>query len=419
MNLRARTGPLIFCLALSSAWGEEASSPSLFDPHRSPLGAKPDWSLLDAYQRTISLEEFQRLLDHNYAASPEAYEEWIDVREDHAQIVLSSADSEERYRLEFSRRPAGRPPVRYWRPRWGLPRLEDSDKPLEGVRIGIDPGHIGGDYAKKEGRYFKLGSGKPVMEGAMVLEVAELLKDGLERMGATVLPVRRGPQPVTLKRPADFKDLARDIIRFRGEAPTQLAVGRRADQLFYRASEIRARAGKFNRSLHPDMVLCLHFNAESWGNPVRPSLVRGNHLHVLVNGCCGAGEIALDDVRFEMLLKLLQRCYYEEVAIASKVADGLSAATGLRAFVYGGKNAKPVNANPYVWTRNLLANRVYRCPVVFLEPYVMNNRETYKRVQEGDYPGIREVAGEVRFSIYREYAAGVVAGVVDYYSKRL
>ena len=73
--------------------------------------------------------------------------------------------------------------------------------------------------------------------------------------------------------------------------------------------------------------------------------------------------------------------------------------------------AQAVGGNPYVWARNLLANRLYRCPVVFLEPYVMNSQEVWERVQAGDYEGERVIAGSLRKSIYREYADALAAYV--------
>ena len=72
--------------------------------------------------------------------------------------------------------------------------------------------------------------------------------------------------------------------------------------------------------------------------------------------------------------------------------------------------------NEYLWARNLLANRIFECPVVYLEPYCMNNAETYARIQAGDYDGEREIAGKVRRSIFREYADAIVAGARAYYS---
>ncbi|MGZ5536932.1 MAG: hypothetical protein ACXWG0_00230, partial [Chthoniobacterales bacterium] len=61
------------------------------------------------------------------------------------------------------------------------------------------------------------------------------------------------------------------------------------------------------------------------------------------------------------------------------------------------------------------ATRLYQCPVVYFEPYVMNSDEVFWRVQEGDYEGIRNVNGTDRPSIFREYADGVFDGLVDYY----
>jgi hypothetical protein len=68
-----------------------------------------------------------------------------------------------------------------------------------------------------------------------------------------------------------------------------------------------------------------------------------------------------------------------------------------------------------MWARNLLANRLYDCPVIFMEPYVMNSRHDYARIQAGDYEGLREIAGKLRPSIFREYAEAAARGVERHY----
>ena len=62
-----------------------------------------------------------------------------------------------------------------------------------------------------------------------------------------------------------------------------------------------------------------------------------------------------------------------------------------------------------------MANRLYRCPVVYLEPYVANSRLDHARIQAGDYEGLREFDGEMRPSLYREYAGWVTAALLEYY----
>lgn len=95
--------------------------------------------------------------------------------------------------------------------------------------------------------------------------------------------------------------------------------------------------------------------------------------------------------------------------ISKAVARSMKASTGLPPAIYPpGLNAKPMSPDGYLWARNLLANRLYRGPVVYLEPYAMNNRRVYQRLVTGDYEGKRWIADQWRQSIFREYAGGVI-----------
>ena len=161
-----------------------------------------------------------------------------------------------------------------------------------------------------------------------------------------------------------------------------------SELLFYRIGEIRHRADVVNTKLQPDLVICLHFNAEGWGDPLRPEFVPRNHLHVLVNGCYSAGELRFDDQRYEMLLKLLNRSHAEELAASEHGGQRARHATTTAALRLHHRQRRPRRERaPYVWARNLLANRLYHAPVVFLEPYVMNSEPVWARVQAGDYDG--------------------------------
>jgi len=189
-----------------------------------------------------------------------------------------------------------------------------------------------------------------------------------------------------------------------------------AERLFYRVAEIRERARRVNETLRPDLAVCIHFNADDWSDPENPVFTERNDLHLLVNGCYSAGELRFDDQRLDMLLRLLSRSHAEELAAAAPVAASLAAATGLPPFEYTTESAVKAGANDFLWARNLLATRLFECPVVFLEPYRMNHAEPYARIQAGDYEGERQVAGKMRRSIFREYADALVAGLRDYFS---
>ena len=47
---------------------------------------------------------------------------------------------------------------------------------------------------------------------------------------------------------------------------------------------------------------------------------------------------------------------------------------------------------------------------------MVNNKEVFARIQEGDYRGLRNVNGKEQPSIMREYAEAVAAGLAEFYS---
>lgn len=214
----------------------------------------------------------------------------------------------------------------------------------------------------------------------MTLRVAQILAGKLGDLGARVSLVRDKLEPVTKKRPDDFTALARKILAKAGvTAPAEDFAGPadlekekslrwQKEILFYRNSEIRSRAEIVNKRLRPDVVVALHFNAEPWGDPAAPTLLEKNHLHVLVNGSYLPAELELDDERFEMMRQLLSRAYGEEVTLAERIAQAFVNRTRLPAYQYITDNVTPVGTSGYVYARNLLATRLYQCPVVYLEP---------------------------------------------------
>jgi hypothetical protein len=279
-----------------------------------------------------------------------------------------------------------------------------------------------------EERWYKSGDAPPVEEGEMTLKVAKMLAEKLRSLGARVSFVRDKAQPVTPYRPDDFREAARAVLKAGGadnppeefQGPDdplkEQTVRWQSEILFYRTSEIRERARLVNSKLNPDLVLCLHFNAEAWGDERNPTLTDKNHLHLLVNGSYLPPELEFDDERFEMLERLLSRVYDEEIKIADDAATALANKTGLPPYQYTTDNVTKVGTSGYVYARNLVATRLYQCPVVYFEPYVMNSNDVFARVQAGDYEGTRTINGVERPSIYREYVDGVVDGLVDYYN---
>jgi len=363
----------------------------LFPPALSSLGRLPDWSQLDRFQQTITREEFLHRLDTIYSKN-EGWKRWIATNDKLALINTGNA----LYTLKFTSVPLRSPGAIF-------PFKKKSDlisfksHRLTGLHIAIDPGHIGGDFAKIEERNLRYGDHEPIQEGTMTLLTSTHLKALLEELGAQVTLVRKTTTPVTSLRPRDFT--GRDQ--------------KSAEKLFYRSAEIRARADLINQSIQPDLVLCLHFNAAA-----SPVPLAGQNFHIILNGAYHPAEISNQDERFEMLQHLLAGTISEELPLAKKIAEIFASQTGLPAYEYRPNHPYATKLAPYIWGRNLLANRLYQCPVIFMEPYTMNSTDFIARHKAGDYEGQRLVDGKMRLSVYREYAKALADGVAAYYRKQ-
>lgn len=366
------------------------------------LAEPPDWARLDSFQESISRQEFLTQLNEVYCPRQSWWFPWIEI-EEHRARIRKKAGSDEWYDLHFLESNKS------------VTQSSPSFQ-ISGSKILIDPGHIGGEFSEMEGRHFAIGDENPVKEGELALSVALKLKSELEKKGAVVSLSRKENQPVTQLRPKDFKELAVtwfSRMEWLQKLPSEeisKRIKKREELYFYRVSEILARSDKIKK-IKPDLILCIHLNAAPWPDPEKKSLVERNDYHVLVNGCYMGGEIAYDDQRFEMVWRLLNRWENAERFIAEHISKAFAIKTGLPAFAYKGSNALKIGEVEGVWARNLLANRIYEAPVVFLEPYIANSAVVYQRIQLGDYENRKIINGEKRASLVREYVDAVLIGL--------
>jgi N-acetylmuramoyl-L-alanine amidase len=366
------------------------------------LADPPDWSRLDSFQKSISKQEFLRQLNEVYCPRKSWWSPWIEIEENRARI-RKKAGSDDWYDLQFleSNETSN----------FSLSRFQ-----LSGSKILIDPGHIGGDFSEMEGRHFAIGDDEPVKEGDLALSVALKLKSELQKKGAIVSLSREQNKPVSQKRPQDFKELAQtwfsrmEWLQKLSEEERSKRIQKRQELYFYRVSEIMVRSEIIRKS-QPDLVLCIHLNAAPWPDPDNKSLVTRNDYHVLVNGCYMGGEVAYDNQRLEMIWRLVNSWAGKERLIAEHMSQAFAQETGLPAFAYKGPNALKIGEVEGVWARNLLANRIYEAPVVFLEPYIANSEEVYQRIQMVDSDDEDINKNQKGRSIVKEYVDAVLLGL--------
>ena len=81
----------------------------------------------------------------------------IEINEKTARILMNR-EAQKFFTLRFAENDASRKPVpRLWRPAESLPAAK-PEKPLSDLRIALDPGHVGGKWAKMEERWFQVGN---------------------------------------------------------------------------------------------------------------------------------------------------------------------------------------------------------------------------------------------------------------------
>jgi len=359
-----------------------------------------DWSVLEPFQGTLSRGEFDALLTNVYCPSA-ALTGCLAYASNSVTIYSTPEKTNGLFTLRF-----------------GTSHTADHSS---FHCIVLDPGHIGGEWARMEERWFVRGKGRPVQEALLNLQVARRLRDHLVAAGYDVVLTKDNFEPVTDKRPEDFRveaECAGLLPAFGSELERDAfcrdLLRKRMEQLFYRSAEITARAKFVNELPRPDLTICLHFNAVEWNE--HNDLVEDNRLVVFVHGDYLPGEVVDDAQKLRLFYKLLSRSLAVELPVAESVANALAEATQLPAAQYGtGSSAVRVGTNAYVYARNLAANRLIDSPVVFLEPYYMNNRIVYQRIQLGDYEGEQVVEGKSYRSIIREYADAVAAGLKTYF----
>jgi hypothetical protein len=179
--------------------------------------------------------------------------------------------------------------------------------------------------------------------------------------------------------------------------------------------ETLSRAENARRRFRADLTIVLQFDATP--RSCRARLTDINRNIFFVEGAYTASELGNDPCqRWKLLMKLLQNVTPTERLVATNIARSFEDATGYPPVLYGDTAVtRAVGDTPYVVARNLAFNREHDGPVVITEPYFMNQRVTLLRILAGDYPGLEFVAGQMRESIFREYADAIAKGLVNTY----
>ena len=259
--------------------------------------------------------------------------------------------------------------------------------PLEGLKVVIDPGHMGTeDWDTATGKYVRFG-GRKVSEGEIALSTSLLLANELELLGATVTLTRTKNGTVAKTTPETFdvtpylrqyfynsKDSWMRPLLSQPDATVIRSVKSAAEtsraysdlqrgQFFIGGEDLEARS-KIIDAVNPDIVIDIHFDA----NQANQLQSAENSVEAFVPGGVRKEETGSRIIRSYHLKHLLEvRRWNESVNLAGFMTGELSKSTGLPLMTLP-EFLTSIKVKDGVYARNLyISRRNLRALTVYLE----------------------------------------------------
>lgn len=289
-----------------------------------------------------------------------------------------------------------------------------TEKPLSGLRIAIDPGHIAGDLrtAKAEGRFIEMttfgGEKLSVFEGELTLSTALVLKDSLEKYGAEVMLTReKGNQSALgmsfrywrrhylrglLRRRGYSKEKALNIVK---NAPDGYVMSK-----FFNRIDLQARARKIDE-FKPNFTIVLHYNADiknkGWKQPSKK-----NYSMMFIPGGYLYNELNSPKARFEFLRSLVSENIEESTHLSNCVLNEMEASLGISPVPEDEKlyylERYSVKVEEGIYARNLRLCSILNSPICYGEALIQDNEEELRELSKNDLkngiiaPRVQQVA---------------------------
>lgn len=255
-------------------------------------------------------------------------------------------------------------------------RNNPRNLPLQGLKIALDPGHMGSNtWDERTGKFVKDGKGNKISEGVINLQTALLLEKEFERLGASVFITHRTLAPVSNLSydQLSLQELGRKELRSESLSPwfenliAQNAPGKALYDSFSKNSAFKKLFSEIKRgeyfisrvdlaaradaiaAFDPDITLIIHYDA-SGPNTVSPTPARGTKVYVV--GAFDTTEWATQKTRLRMAKHLLHpEAWSSSLQLGRKIVRRLQSDLGLTFDKGGGGTSLEVESG--VFARNL------------------------------------------------------------------
>ncbi|MGZ3722652.1 MAG: N-acetylmuramoyl-L-alanine amidase [Bdellovibrionales bacterium] len=275
---------------------------------------------------------------------------------------------------------------------------------IRGLRIALDPGHMGGgDWDERTGKYVFNSKNERLSEGQLALQLALLLEKEFKAQGAEVFLTRRTLDKVTS---LDFADFTQE------------------PDLFVKRFDLDARAEKI-WSFHPDITLILHFDSNLMHDPAKLKDLNMDHAETLCNNTKTFVSGAFEDDEFSnpedrSFFKIIWRnpeIWNDSVALSESIVQQIQSQLGVPLETREREHTRMVS--PGVFARNLYLQRKMAGHLTsFVEALCYEDAKQFQALLKHDHS--MKIAGQQVFYSQRlvEVAHAIGDGVVDFIRKR-
>ncbi|MCH9634443.1 MAG: hypothetical protein S4CHLAM7_11940 [Chlamydiae bacterium] len=359
----------------------------------------------DAYQKTLSKEYVETKIKKALEGDAEI-NRWYLLTE-HEFVIYASPEDKLNHRAEFTLELGSKK-----RPKKEFPPFQNPHTPLKGLRVAIDPGHMGGKLAHLEEKYVHMlpNEEKGIYEeikfneGELAITTAKRLANKLKALGATVLLTKvKSGEPVLRSNFDDWKSenfesaVAQLVLR----QPDPLIQSKEAlwwkekaplSQIFrstYNFLDIERRAELIN-AFKPHVTIACHYNLGGGYNKEGYTIgTDTDYTLFFVPGAFEKGDLK-DEVfrkaslkndrsRYEFVRLLVTEDIEQSVALASITSDYTSEILNLPlAKMKGWMQAIYPDKAAGVFHRNLMLARLTHAPILYCEPFLQDNYEQTK-----------------------------------------
>ncbi len=314
--------------------------------------------------------------------------------------------------------------------------FNSSSRPLEGLRVALDPGHFAGNVkeAIEEMRLARIRMPDKkvleVFEAELTYTTALFLRDTLQKLGATVLMTRNKHGWTAFDKTFSqwiADDLTDAVIGDLREGYISQATAnkllissnkRYIFKAFFHRYELHQRAKKINK-FRPHLTLILHYNADSqnrrWDAQGNQYSTKNNYNMTFVPGAYIAGEMRYKEQRLNFARIVLSDQIERSIELSYFVGTRLNQRLGVDAYPANGKQYYLLKVANYtgfegVYARNLALTRMINGPICYGETLFQDNVDEIKRLANKTL----EIEGIKTSERVREVALGYFDGIMAF-----